>query len=79
MTKGTSIGLALLVVGILLWIAYGLYLGFDEIMQALDLVTGFTAGLIVIGFIILFASIIIEQRKGTKKMKQEIKKEDMEP
>ena len=48
-------------------------------MQALDLVTGFVIGLIIIGLIILFVSIVIEQRRGTKKMKEEIKKEDLEP
>lgn len=79
MEKGTSIGLILLVFGIFLWIAYGLYLGFEEIMQAIDYVTGFIAGLILIGLIILIISIIIEQRKGTKKMREEIKKEDLEP
>ena len=48
-------------------------------MQALDLVTGFVIGLIVIGLIVLFVSILIEQRKDAKKMKEEIKKEDLEP
>jgi len=79
MSKGTLLGFSLLIVGIIIWIAYGLYLGFDEIMQALDIVTGFVVGLILIGLIVLFVSIVIEQRKGTKKMKEEIKKEDLEP
>jgi len=69
----------LLIGGILIWIVYGFYLGFKEIMQALDFVTGFVIGLIVIGLIVLFASILIEQRKDTKKMKEEISKEDLEP
>jgi len=79
MSKGTLVGFSLLIAGILIWIAYGLYLGFEEIMQALDLVTGFVIGLIIIGLIVLFISIVIEQRKNTKKMKEEIKKEDLEP
>lgn len=79
MSKGTLVGFSLLIGGIIIWIAYGLYLGFEEIMQALDLVTGFVIGLIIIGLIILFVSIVIEQRRGTKKMKEEIKKEDLEP
>jgi len=79
MSKGTTIGILLLVVGIILWIVYGLYLGFEEIMQALDLVTGFVAGLIIIGVIVLIISIIIEQLKDTKKMREKIKKEDLEP
>jgi Na+/alanine symporter len=79
MKKGSTIGLLLLVAGIVIWIAYGLYLGFDEIMQAIDFVTGLIAGLIIIGLIVLFVSIVLEQRKDTKKMKEEIKKEDLEP
>jgi len=79
MNKGTTAGLLLVVAGIIIWIAYGLYLGFEEIMQALDIVTGFIAGIIIIGLIVLIVSIIIEQRRDTKKMKEEIKKEDLEP
>jgi len=79
MSKGTLVGFSLLIGGILIWIAYGFYLGFEEIMQALDLVTGFVIGLIVIGLVVLFASIFIEQQKDKKKMKEEIKKEDLEP
>jgi low affinity Fe/Cu permease len=79
MKKGSTIGLLLLVAGIVIWISYGLYLGFDEIMQAIDIVTGFIVGLIVIGLIVLIVSIVLEQRKDTKKMKEEIKEEDLEP
>jgi low affinity Fe/Cu permease len=79
MKKGSTVGLILLVAGIIIWIAYGLYLGFEEIMQALDLVTGFVAGLIIIGLLVLIVSIVFEQRRDTKKMKEEIKKEDLEP
>ena len=79
MKKGSTIGLILLVAGIVIWIAYGLYLGFDEIMQAIDLVTGFISGLIILGLIVLIVSIVFEQRKDTKKIKEEIKKEDLEP
>ena len=79
MSKGTLVGFSLLIGGILIWIAYGLYLGFEEIMKALDLVTGFVIGLILVGLIVLFVSIFIEQQKGKKKMKEEIKKEDLEP
>jgi len=79
MSKGTIIGFSLLIVGILIWIIYGLYLGFEEIMQVLDIVTGSVIGLIIIGLIVLFASILFEQRRDTKKMKEEISKEDLEP
>ena len=79
MSKATLVGFSLLIGGILIWIAYGLYLGFEELMQALDLVTGFVIGLIVLGLIVLFVSILIEQRRDTKKMKEDISKEDLEP
>jgi low affinity Fe/Cu permease len=78
MSKGTFVGFSLLIGGIIIWIAYGFYLSFEEIMK-LDVVTGIIIGLIVIGLIILFVSIVIEQRRDTKKMKKEIKKEDFEP
>lgn len=79
MKKTATVGLSLLVLGIILWIIYGLYQGFEEIMQALDYVTGFLAGLIIVGIIVLLVSIIFEQHSDTKKMKEEIKKEDLEP
>ncbi len=79
MSKGTIIGIILLAAGIILWIAYGIYLGFEEILEALDLLTGFITGLIIIGLIVLIISIIIEQRSDMKKRKEEIKKEDFEP
>ncbi|UCE38767.1 MAG: hypothetical protein JSW00_05930 [Thermoplasmata archaeon] len=79
MGKGATAGIILLVAGIIIWIAYGLYLGFEEIMQALDIVTGLVAGLILVGLIVLIVSIVIEQRRNTKEMKEKIKKEDLEP
>jgi low affinity Fe/Cu permease len=79
MSKGATIGLLLLVAGIIIWIGYGIYLGFDEIMQALDFVTGFVIGLILIGILVVIVSIVIEQRKDAKQMKEKINKEDLEP
>ncbi len=79
MRKWASIGLLMVIAGIIIWIAYGLYLGFEEIMKVIDVVTGFVVGLILVGLFVLVVSIIIEQRKDTKKMKEKIKKEDLEP
>ena len=79
MSKGTTAGLILLVIGIILWIAYGLYLGFEEIMQAIDLITGFIIGIVLIGIITLIVSIIIEQKQSTKEMKEKLNKEDLKP
>jgi hypothetical protein len=79
MSKGTLIGFSLLIGGILIWIAYGFYLSFEELMKTLDFITGLVIGLIMIGLIVLFLTIFIEQKRDTKKMKEEIKKEDLEP
>jgi uncharacterized membrane protein len=79
MTNGKTIGLTLFVIGIILLIVYGLYQGFEEIVASMDYITGFLVLLIILGLIILIASIVIEQRKDTKKMMKEIKKEDLEP
>ena len=79
MNKGTIIGLGLLAAGIILWTGYGLYLGFEEIMASLDLITGFIGGLIFIGFAVLFISVLIEQQQGKKDLRTRIKKEDLEP
>ena len=80
MTKGTTIGLAIFVVGILILIGYGLYQGFENLsLENIDAVVATGIGAIIIGLIALFISIIIEQQKDKKKMKEEIKKEDLEP
>ena len=79
MSKGTTAGLLLLVIGIILWIAYGLYLGFEELMQAIDIITGFIIGLVLIGIIILIISIIMEQKQSTEEMKEKLNKEDLKP
>ena len=79
MSNGKTIGMILFVGGIILLIAYGLYLGFEELLEALDFLSGFFLGLIFVGLIVLIISIIIEQRRDTKKMMNEIDKEDLEP
>ena len=79
MSKGTTAGLILLVVGIILWMAYGLYLGFEELMQAIDIITGLIIGIVLIGIIVLIISIVMEQKQSTKEMKEKINKEDLKP
>ena len=79
MSKGTTAGLILLAIGIILWIAYGLYLGFEELMQAINIITGFIIGIVLIGILILIISIVIEQKQSTKEMKEKINKEDLKP
>jgi len=79
MNNGKTVGMILFIGGIILLIAYGLYLGFEELMESLDFISGVFIGLILIGLIILTISIIFEQRKDTKKNMKDIKKEDLEP
>ena len=78
MSNGKTIGMILFVGGIILLIAYGIYQGFQEI-EIIDPVIAIGAGAIILGFLALLVSIVIEQRKDTKKMKEEISKEDLEP
>ncbi|MGF3554447.1 MAG: hypothetical protein ACQXXF_04120 [Thermoplasmatota archaeon] len=79
MNNGKKIGLSMFIGGIILLIIYGLYLGFPELMNALDLISGLLSAIIIIGFIILVISIVIEQRKDTKETMKDIKKEDLKP
>ena len=79
MLNGKKIGMILFIGGIILLISYGIFLGFEEIIESIDFITGILIGLIIIGFIILISSIIFEQRKDTKEIMKEIKKEDLEP
>ena len=79
MSNGKTIGMVLFVGGIILLIAYGLYLGFEELLEALDFLSGFFLGLIFVGIVVLIISIVIEQRRDTKKMMNEIDKEELEP
>ena len=78
MSNGKKIGMVLFVGGIIILIAYGLFLGFQNI-ERVDYIIAIGAGTIIIGILTLLISIIIEQRKDTEKMKGEISKEDMEP
>lgn len=79
MNAGKTLGLILFLGGILLLILYGLYLGFEEIINSFDLISGFLTGVIILGFLILIVSIVIEQWRNTKKTMKEINKEDLKP
>ena len=78
MSNGKTIGIILFVGGIILLIAYGIYQGFQEI-EIIDPIIAIGVGAIILGFLALLVSIVIEQRRDTKKMKEEISKEDLEP
>ena len=77
--SGKTVGMILFIGGIILLIAYGLYLGFEELMNSLDFISGIFIGLIIIGLIVLIISIVYEQRRNTKETMKDIKKEDLEP
>ena len=80
MNNGKTIGMAIFVAGIIILIGYGLYQGFEELsLENIDAVIAIGVIAIVLGIIVLFVTILMEQQKGKKKMKEEIKKEDLEP
>ncbi len=79
MNNGKTLGMILFIGGIILLLAYGLYLGFEELINSLDFISGVFIGLILIGLIVLIISIIFEQRRDTKENMKDIKKEDLEP
>jgi uncharacterized membrane protein YgaE (UPF0421/DUF939 family) len=79
MNAGKTLGFSLFIGGILLLILYGLYLGFEEIMSALDVISGVLIGITIVGFFILIISIVIEQHKNTKTTMKDISKEDLKP
>ena len=80
MNNGKTIGMILFVLGIVIIIGYGLYQGFENLnLENIDAVVAIGVGAIIIGLLVLFATIIMEQQKGKKKMNEEIKKEDLEP
>ena len=79
MNKGTILGLLLLIVGIVVWAIYAIILSAEEIMQALNLATALVGGLIIIGIIVIFISVIIDRYHETEEIKEKIPKEDLEP
>lgn len=79
MKIGKTLGLGLFIGGLFLLIFYGMYLGFEELTNALDLISGLLLGIIILGFIILLISIVIEQRMNTKTTMKDIEKEDLKP
>ena len=80
MNNGKTIGMVIFVAGIIILIGYGLYQGFENLsLENIDTVIAIGVIAIILGLIVLFVSIIMEQQKGKKKMREEIKKEDLEP
>jgi len=78
MSNGKTIGMILFVGGMILLITYAIYQGFQEI-KIIDPIIAIGVGAIILGFLALLVSIVMEQRRDTKKMREEIKEEDLEP
>ena len=80
MINGKRAGMIIFVAGIIILIGYGIYQGFENLSwENIDIVIAIGIAAIIIGLLALFISIVIEQQKGKKKMKEDIKKEDLEP
>ncbi|KYK24522.1 hypothetical protein AYK24_06060 [Thermoplasmatales archaeon SG8-52-4] len=80
MSNGKTTGMAIFVVGIIILIGYGLYQGFENLtLEKIDAVIAIGVIAIILGLIVLFITILMEQQEGKKKMKEDIKKEDLEP
>jgi hypothetical protein len=80
MNNGKAIGMIIFVAGIIILLGYGLWQGFENLnFENIDVIIAIGVVAIILGLIVLFVSIVIEQQKGKKKMKEEIKKEDLEP
>ena len=80
MKNGKTIGIIVFVIGLLILIGYGLYQGFENLsLENIDAIIAIGLIVTIIGFLVLFISLIIDQQKGKKKMKEEISKEDLEP
>jgi len=80
MNKGTKIGMSIFVVGLIMFFLYGFYQGFQRIsLENIDYFGTSILIIILLGIVVLFISVLIEQQEDKKKMKNEIKKEDLEP
>jgi len=80
MSNGKTIGMIIFVAGIIILLGYGLWQGFENLsLENIDAVIAIGVVAIILGLIVLFVSIVMEQQQGKKKMKDEIKKEDLEP
>ena len=79
MDNGKTIGMILFIGGIILLTGYSIFLGYEELMNELDVISGIFIGFIIIGLITLIVSIFIEQKRDIKETMKDIKKEDLEP
>lgn len=76
--NGENLGFWVAVISGIILVAYGLVRGFREITE-FDSIATILGIIFLIGSAVLLYSIIKEQGIGKKRMKKEIKKEDLEP
>ena len=79
MNKGTTLGLILVIAGIVIYALYALWLGAEHITLALFSPAGLIGALIIIGIIMIFVSVIVDRYHECKEIKEKISKEDLEP
>ena len=80
MKIGTILGLILLIGGVISILLYSAFESLQKVNFAtIPLLMGIAGAAIVIGVIMLFISIVFEQKHDMDKRKQEIKKEEFEP
>jgi len=80
MKYGKTLGMIIFVFGIIVLIGYGIYQEWRNFnWERFDIVMATGVAAIIIGLVLLFITILIEQQAGKRKMKEEIKKEDLEP
>ena len=80
MKNGKIAGMIIFVIGLIIIISYSVFLGLNNIsLENIDLIIASGIAAIIVGLFILFITILFEQQKGKKKMKEDIKKEDLEP
>ena len=79
MNKVTILGLLLIIIGIVIYALYAIWLGAEHIKLALFSPAGAIGGLIIIGIIVIFVSVIIDRYHEHEEIKEKISKEDLKP
>ena len=80
MKYGKTVGMIIFVFGIVVLVGYGIYQEWRNFnWENFDIVMATGVAGIIIGLLLLFITILIEQQQGKRKMRKDIKKEDLEP
>lgn len=79
MDKIKTIGVILIVIGIGIWLLYSLYIGLTGKISEFGFWAIIVGGGIIVGFVLIFISIIFDRYQEHKRIKEKIRKEDLEP